>query len=401
MRECGDRQVWARIDDLPVASAIIDADGVVTASNSVLCELLGLDPTSGHVTELVRSSSRTELSDMLCSEVDGRNRLLGLRHPAGGDGLVEFHLGPRSDDGTALLFVLPRPIEVEVIDELASRAHRLLGQGVVIGDGERLVHVSDAAAAIYGRSSDELIAMGSLFGLFEASEQERLRTLAVQLEASGQEMPTHFESLIVRPDGDLVPVELFVKATVSGSSVRTYTLIADATARRANQERLAHMATHDQLTGLPNRYLLHERLEGTLAHIRHTGSTASVTFVDLDHFKQVNDEHGHIVGDYVLRVVGERLSSELGDCDFVARVGGDEFVVLCDAADAGHSGGLPLEELIDSIVSRPIEAGGAVIDVAASVGLIEIRDGDAECETLLARSDAEMYRRRSRRRAAL
>ena len=161
--------------------------------------------------------------------------------------------------------------------------------------------------------------------------------------------------------------------------------LVETTEQVAFERRLAHQATHDPLTGLVNRLVLVDRLEQALILARQSGGLVGVGFVDLDRFKQVNDEYGHAAGDRVLTEVGRALASTVRRRDTVARLGGDEFVlVLQDATPEG------LERVTGQIRAalRLIRSPGAAQQ--ASVGFV-LSDGHARAEELLDRADAAMF----------
>ncbi len=141
----------------------------------------------------------------------------------------------------------------------------------------------------------------------------------------------------------------------------------DMTESRADRQQLEHLATHDCLTGLPNRRLLQERLDRAIARVRRSGQILGVAFIDLDGFKFINDTFGHETGDEILRHVGHRLGSSLRAGDTAARVGGDEFVLLLE-----NSNGASISEVVERILERvrqPITIGDNEFTVACSVGI--------------------------------
>jgi diguanylate cyclase (GGDEF)-like protein/PAS domain S-box-containing protein len=166
--------------------------------------------------------------------------------------------------------------------------------------------------------------------------------------------------------------------------------------RRAEQDLrdlaavLSERAVRDPLTGLANRSLLEERLRASLARDARTGDGTGVLFLDLDGFKEINDQHGHEVGDAVLRGVAGRLSAGVRPSDTVARLGGDEFVVLVEAAAPADLD--PLVARLRSAISAPLEVRGAgVLSVSSSIGTAWCCEGDVDPRTLLRRADAAMY----------
>ena len=163
----------------------------------------------------------------------------------------------------------------------------------------------------------------------------------------------------------------------------------DVSARHRSEERLAHLAFHDPLTGLPNRARVEEELGRELARARRDRSTVGALFIDLDQFKLVNDSLGHAAGDRVLVEVAERIRAVTRDSDLLARLGGDEFMLLCpgisDAAAAATAG------RILAAIDPTLVVDGAEFQIGASIGIaLGPRDGDAADE-LLKHADAAMY----------
>ena len=162
-------------------------------------------------------------------------------------------------------------------------------------------------------------------------------------------------------------------------------------ALRDRQEHLNFIATHDPLTGLPNRALLHERAEHAIAVSRRSGRLLALLFMDLDRFKAVNDSLGHAAGDNMLREVATRLSGCLREVDMIARHGGDEFVVLLEDVEKPEE----VEEVaarMQEALAEPLVIEGQEVPVTGSIGVaLYPRDGDA-ASTLLRKADLAMYR---------
>lgn len=158
----------------------------------------------------------------------------------------------------------------------------------------------------------------------------------------------------------------------------------------STSERFRHNALHDPLTGLPNRLLLQERLEHAAARAKRSHTNAAVLFVDVDHFKAVNDSHGHLVGDQLLRAVAARLASLVRSGDTLTRFAGDEFVILCEDLTNTYDVEI-LSERIEAAFERPFELGEHTLSVAASVGVAFAGPGEGLSEGLLAEADNAMY----------
>ncbi len=182
-----------------------------------------------------------------------------------------------------------------------------------------------------------------------------------------------------------------------GSPRAALAIHTDVTERRRLETELLReleaKATHDPLTGLANRLLLFDRLELLLSQ-RH-GVGIALAFLDLDGFKAVNDEHGHLVGDQVLRAVSERLLSAVRHGDVVARIGGDEFVVVGQAEDEPTA--LALGQRLAAAVRGVHVSAGVEVEVSASVGVAFVTAGDPSgADEVLSRADAVMYEAKRR-----
>lgn len=159
--------------------------------------------------------------------------------------------------------------------------------------------------------------------------------------------------------------------------------------------RLEHEATHDALTGLPNRRAFYRQLEEAIERAGETGETFSVAFIDLDQFKPVNDRLGHAAGDELLGVVARRLQEAVPEAACVARVGGDEFAVLLAGEGASETAG----ERLKAAVSRPAQLAAGEVTPAMTLGWAR-GPGDGDPDTLLGRADREMYARKAGRTPA-
>jgi diguanylate cyclase (GGDEF)-like protein len=166
----------------------------------------------------------------------------------------------------------------------------------------------------------------------------------------------------------------------------------DVAHRRALEERLSHQANHDPLTGLANRRLfLAELSDALMARARGRRSEVALLFIDLDQFKAINDDLGHVVGDSILQVVAQRIGSCLRAVDLAARLGGDEFgVLLREIGDEHHAD--TVADRIVQVLAEPAAIGEIVVVPAASVGIATATPGEVTADELLRNADAAMYR---------
>ena len=207
---------------------------------------------------------------------------------------------------------------------------------------------------------------------------------------------------MIRADGSTIHVQQWITAErdPDGRIARVVAVGHDVTDRSQREAELALRATHDALTGLPNRTLLLERLDAALGRARRTNRLVGLAFLDLDRFKLINDRYGHDGGDTLLVQVANRLSSVLRPTDLVARLGGDEFVVLCDGVD-DKSHALAIANRVSvALGARPYSVNGATVRVTASLGLA-LSAGAEHPEALLRDADAALYRAKDAGRARI
>ena len=389
--------VGLQLGQLPTALALVDGDGNLVEANPRVCHLFGwAGAPLGEPLVAILDLPPDSASALLPG---GSMQPVAVAVP-GSTVVVEVTPAPvrLPDDarGTVLHF---RPVPSHgQVEQMVLEAHDLLGEGVVVGDGRQVLHVNDAACRLFGYRREELLAMQSLFGLFRPDEQERMAGVVASMAAVGQPPPERWETVIVRHGGDELPVELSIKAVVSRTVTRTLTIIRDNSERRRLEEDLTRRALHDKLTGLPNRVLFTDRFNRALARARRDGSLGALMYVDLDGFKAVNDRLGHAAGDAVLVAVADRLLRAVRQEDTAARMGGDEFVVVCEPLDDPAHAEL-LAGRIARAVAAPIPVGAGTVEITASIGVQLFGVGRFEPGELLHQADQAMYRVKRLRQA--
>ncbi|HSV52863.1 MAG TPA: EAL domain-containing protein [Burkholderiaceae bacterium] len=198
------------------------------------------------------------------------------------------------------------------------------------------------------------------------------------------------ELKLCRSDGHMLPVDISLGYWEEENERHAIAYIRDLTERKEFEETLRHRATHDQLTGLPNRWLFNVQLKQALAHAKRNGRRVAALFLDLDDFKTVNDSFGHGIGDELLVQVSERLREALRDNDTLARLGGDEFAILLSDMGAVDEAVHVAEKLLLSL-DAPYRLENQDIHASGSIGLAVYPDDALNSDSLLRYADLAMY----------
>jgi len=213
-----------------------------------------------------------------------------------------------------------------------------------------------------------------------------------QLERALGGERVEFETMsIVRGASRYLRTEYIPDVRPDGHVVGVYALSADITALKEAEARMSEQARSDSLTGLPNRRQLNERLEEALARSRRSLRPLALMFLDIDHFKSINDTLGHKGGDIVLQEFARRLVGSVRGTDTVARLAGDEFVVVLEGLNIGPEAEQVARKILRSM-TRPFEVGGTTLSVTTSIGVVVSGSGPEEAADLLTRADEALYR---------
>lgn len=260
------------------------------------------------------------------------------------------------------------------------------------GADMRILRWSAEAERIFGWAAEEVV--GRVAGSWRLTHEDDVARGGTVIDAllSGQSDRNVHRNRNYTKAGDIVHTEWHnsVLRDAAGGLVSVLSLALDITERVRLQERLAHQASHDALTALPNRALLLDRLNQQLLFAERAGQTVAVLFLDLDGFKAVNDRLGHAAGDELLIAIASRLQGHVRAGDTVARLGGDEFVLVLSALTNRREVTIVVERLIAAIGSPILLAMGEV-QVSASIGIAFSSPDCSDPEALLAAADGAMY----------
>ena len=280
--------------------------------------------------------------------------------------------------------------EAEIAKQLSSMAFKHADEGMIIADCKgKILAVNAAYTRITGfsqaevlDSTPELASLGMQDARFYHEFWQVLRETGYwqgQIYNRKKNSEIYLEWLTVS------------SATDEKGRVSSYIAIfSDLTRLHKAEKKMAYLAHHDSLTGLPNRLLLHERINQALLQAKRLNSGFTLIFIDLDDFKQINDTLGHAIGDRVLLEVAKRLTGAVREVDTVARLGGDEFIILAPAL----AGSAQIEALCDkaiAILGQPMQIDGHKLQIGASFGCAEYPCHGEDENTLLNHADVAMY----------
>jgi diguanylate cyclase (GGDEF)-like protein/PAS domain S-box-containing protein len=386
-------------NSVPALMAFYDAQTLrCLFANAAYAKTFGFDEQSvlGRTLESIIGAEAMKAIGPYVDRV--RNEQQGARYERqlatpGGTRWIEVELLPHFavDGALAGAFVLINDITRHREAERALReSEERLGkfmdasaEGIVFHKDGIVTDANEPALRLVGCTLAEMIGRKNLEFIAPDQVPKVLEVMAARAE-------TAYESALLHSDGTRIPVEFIVRTIERGGESLRMTIVRDLRAAEAARARIHHLAHHDPLTGLLNRNAFMERLDALMDGGRSDDQHGALLFVDLDHFKRVNDSLGHIAGDALLQTLAQRLVALLRCSDVVARFGGDEFMVLLPGA-------MPLadvQEVAHKVVvalAAPVVLDGRAISVTPSVGIALYPQHAATPADLVRNADAAMY----------
>lgn len=349
-----------------------------------------------YVERILKLVERKDTSIRLVELGDGRSINI-IHHPIASGGWVGTHddvterqkLNAMLERQNALLTAKEQQLNTQNVQ--LDTALNNMAQGLAMFDAEyRLVLCNERYRQMYGFTAEQTRVGMPLLELIELrmrngveSDKSAAEIVDLMLRHREDAKFEHFHSQL----GDGRCIAITAQPMPGGGTVTTH---QDITERRRSEAKIAHMALHDSLTGLPNRVLLNEQLGQALARAKR-GAFVAAHLLDLDHFKNVNDTLGHPIGDRLLKLVTERLRLVARETDTVARMGGDEFaIVQVDATQPSDATALALRVIGE--VSKPYEIDGHHIVIGTSVGIAVGPADGLDPDQLLRNADLALYR---------
>lgn len=273
---------------------------------------------------------------------------------------------------------------------LAAKAFESTFEGIVVTDAKsRIESVNPAFTQITGYAAEDVLGKTPAVLSSGRHDADFYRDMYAALEANG-----YWQGEICnrRKNGEIYVEWLNINAVrdADGRVTNYVAVFSDFTSRKAAEEHIRFLAQHDALTKLPNRNLLRERLVRAIPHAQRNEKKLAVIFLDLDDFKKVNDSFGHAAGDHMLKTVAQRLTDCVRAEDTVARLAGDEFLVVLEEIGSGEAVG-PIVHKVMAALNEPIGFEGRAMTVTASIGISLFPDDGRTPDDLVKHADAAMY----------
>jgi diguanylate cyclase (GGDEF)-like protein/PAS domain S-box-containing protein len=281
--------------------------------------------------------------------------------------------------------------EAEEQLRIAAAVFETSGEGIVVTDhNNHIIAVNPGFTSITGYRPDEVLGQSPSIlssGWHDADYYNKMWKSLRENNRWDGEIWNRNKHGAIYPEW----LSLTVVRDERGEVIQHIAVFSDITRRKRDEEKIRWQANYDPVTGLPNRTLFQERFSASISSSHREGWITALLFIDLDHFKTVNDTRGHAVGDWLLQEVAGRLASCIREADTVARLGGDEFTVVLQDVRGADDAAMMAQKIVTNL-SEPFFAEGGDIFIGASIGITLYPDDAEEAEILLRNADLAMYR---------
>lgn len=275
-------------------------------------------------------------------------------------------------------------------EERYRRLYELSPDGIFIYDEARLEFVNTAGTRLLGASTFGDVKGNPIINFIHPNYHQIFKDRTTELERQTKTEPW-FEIKLNRLDGKEVPVELMAISFQNMGKQIVQIIIRDITERKLAEHRLQYLAHYDSLTGIPNRVLFFDRLNQALAEAKQYNRKLAVLFLDMDNFKFVNDTLGHDAGDMLLKEAAQRLTGCARASDTVARMGGDEFIIILSKILETQDARIVVRRIFESL-AMPFHLKGQDCSISVSIGISLYPFDGNDSEALLRNADTALYR---------
>jgi diguanylate cyclase (GGDEF)-like protein/PAS domain S-box-containing protein len=412
------------VNEAPLPMLMVNDAGIIIDANAPLRHMFGWteeELVGKPLAVLLPASVRTMHGESVAgffaspyARIMGAGKALSGQHRDGHEIPVEVGLSSvRANGGIAVIASVADMSQNRLLEQKQREASALMSSIIrstpfsIIATDEHgmIIAISPAAEQMLGYTQQELVG-GTTPEILHEPEEVAARAAELSQEL-GEVVEPGFEVFVAKArrgiveehewtyrhkDGTLFPVSLTVTA-LRGADDEIIGFLGtayDISERKRNEKYMRFLAHHDELTGLPNRTLLKDRMDMAIHSARRSGRNFAIMMIDLDHFKQINDSLGHHIGDQLLIEVAKRLGACIRNTDTVARLGGDEFVILL--ADTFNKETVAaIADKVVAEISREMQLEGNVLTISPSIGIAFYPNDGKDLDVLLQNADVAMY----------
>ena len=383
--------------------AFYDHNHILLASNRVYADYFNVDYDTivgRHASEIVgaeRYKYYLNFYDRLFEKKESISFKIWADYHTMGKRHMDTSLVPYIEEDGTVSGVVSRTKDItdqteqEAKLRLSAKVFESTIEGITITDkGGTILAVNKAFCTITGYSEAEVL--GENPRLLKSGRHDKI-FYAEMWKSLAEKGTWRGEIWNKNKAGRIYPELLTISSILDedGKTMNYVAVFSDITSLQQATEQLEYQAHHHPLTGLPNRLMLHIRLEHSIQHAKREGEKGAILFLDLDNFKKINDSLGHNAGDEVLKEVALRLRLHSREVDTVSHLSGDEFVVILQKINSIHDAATRAQEIIDSL-QKPFQIGGYELYISASIGITEFSGESSDIEELLKNADAAMYK---------